>query len=194
MYMKQLKFTALFCLVLTILLLLPTFALASSVTLKWNPVEYATGYKVYYGNASRDYVTPKDAEALTTYTLTLDPGTWFFAVTAYNDYGESDYSVEVSVTLYTAIGEITATYKSTKVTLAWDAVDGAAGYRLKYGVESGVYTEDVDVGSVTTYDVDLEPGVHYFVIVPYDADGHQSGTSPELMIPIVVPPEALTVE
>ena len=39
------------------------------VVLQWNGVPEATGYKVYYGGATRDYKTPKDVGNSTTHTF-----------------------------------------------------------------------------------------------------------------------------
>ena len=77
------------------LLLWTTIVTAKEVTLSWNPSEGATGNKVYYGTASRDYLTPIDVEENLTHTLELSADLWYFAVTAYNECGESDYSVEL---------------------------------------------------------------------------------------------------
>lgn len=74
---------------------------AAEVTLKWNTVDKADGYKVYYGAESQVYNEPEDAGDNITHTLTLDPGTYYFAVTAYNNYGESGYSIEIRHTIFT---------------------------------------------------------------------------------------------
>lgn len=80
-----------------IMLFTPAILLAANVTLAWNSVTESTGYMVYYGSASRTYNAPIDVGNQTAYTIeNLAPGTYFFAVTAYNDYGESGYSSEVS--------------------------------------------------------------------------------------------------
>ena len=85
-----------------ILIFLPGLIWAADVTLQWNPVEEATGYKVYHGQASGDYLMPSDAGMETTRTLVdIADGHWYFAVTAYNDYGESGYSEEVDATIVT---------------------------------------------------------------------------------------------
>ncbi len=57
-----------------------------------------TGYRIYFGTESGRYTNTIDAGNTTTYTLTnLSPGTYYFAVTAYNASGnESAYSDEVS--------------------------------------------------------------------------------------------------
>jgi hypothetical protein len=76
----------------------------ASVSLAWDasPSPNITGYKVYYGNASRSYGTPVTIGNVLTYTVTgLTPNTWYFAVTAFDNSGnESGYSNEVSATTY----------------------------------------------------------------------------------------------
>jgi len=74
----------------------PGPASAADVTLEWNPVATATGYKLYHRLASdAEYQAPVDVGAETSGTLPDLTGPYFFAVTAYNDYGESGYSTEV---------------------------------------------------------------------------------------------------
>jgi hypothetical protein len=73
------------------------------VRLEWNPVPgpNVTGYRVYYGTASRTYLQPfGQGLASTAATLTVPglsgPRRYFFAVTATNSLGkESGYSDEV---------------------------------------------------------------------------------------------------
>ncbi len=72
-------------------------AWAADVTLQWNPVSGATGYKIYYRPASApagQYLAPVDVGIETSGTIEGLEGPCFFAVTAYNEYGESGYSVE----------------------------------------------------------------------------------------------------
>lgn len=91
-------FKAIFYCWLGALLTVPLFA--GSVSLAWDPSASSgvTGYRVYYGNSSRKYITFESIGIASTYTvLGLTPGVWFFAVTAYDGNGnESDYSNEVS--------------------------------------------------------------------------------------------------
>ncbi|MBW1765240.1 MAG: hypothetical protein JRJ23_10970 [Deltaproteobacteria bacterium] len=86
---------------------------SAEVTLQWNSVPEAEGYNIYCGSDPRHYLPPQNAENHTSYTVSLDPGTYYFAVTAYNNYGESGYSQEVSTT-------ITATNPPTSVSLSSD--------------------------------------------------------------------------
>jgi hypothetical protein len=89
------------CLILFILLVLSPFDSAGQIKLAWDRPETdasVIGYKVYYGTASRTYTVRIKVGNVTTYTVQrLAQGvTYYFAVTAYNRFGESSYSNEVS--------------------------------------------------------------------------------------------------
>jgi fibronectin type 3 domain-containing protein len=76
---------------------------ASSVTLDWDAVTDATSYNVYRGLSSGDLSSKTllvSALTATAYTDTnvTSGTTYFYQVTAENSDGESDGSVEVSVT------------------------------------------------------------------------------------------------
>ena len=70
------------------------------------------------------------------------------------------------------------------VTLAWTGSTsaGVAGYRVDYGTASGVYTNSVVLGNVTTNTVlGLAGGVTYFFAVStYDTSGKKSAFSNEI--------------
>jgi chitodextrinase len=83
----------------------PAGATDTSATLTWGAPSDSrvVGYRVYYGNGSRDYMqawgTGAQAGNCTTYVVTnLNRGaTYYFAVTAYDASGnESDFSNEAS--------------------------------------------------------------------------------------------------
>ncbi len=82
----------------------PLQVYAATVRISWNPNTEPTveGYMVYYGTESKSYMQPplKVKNSTTIEIGDLDEGmTYYFAVTAYNDLGESEYSEEVSVTI-----------------------------------------------------------------------------------------------
>jgi len=85
-------------------------------TLSWVPSTdpSLSGYKIYYGSASRSYGTPIDVGNQSTYTVTgLDLGTTYFAVTAYNAFGfESGFSNETSKTFTEKVSTSGATAPS----------------------------------------------------------------------------------
>jgi len=179
----------------TLLLVSACLSYAAEVTLRWNEVEEADGYKVYYGEESRTYVTPVDAGALTVWTLALMPGSYYFAITAYNDYGESGYSEEVGpFNIVMAVpGKGVATFDSVNTTLTWAAASGAIGYKIYQGTEPGVYGEGAAIGNVLTTTIPLPPGTHYVAISAVDANGNESAKSEEYVIPVAGPPTGLTI-
>lgn len=76
---------------------------AGQVTLSWdsNTEPDLAGYRLYYGASSRSYSRSIDVGKVTIYTISgLEPGTYFFAVTAYNTaHLESGFSNEVSTAI-----------------------------------------------------------------------------------------------
>jgi hypothetical protein len=75
-------------------------AQAAELSLSWNSSAGATGYRVYYGFESGYYIFEVDIGLWTRCTISdLEPGqSYYFAVTAYNEYAESDFSKELSYT------------------------------------------------------------------------------------------------
>lgn len=92
------------------LLLMPSLIFAASnVTFEWdeNPLgEQVIAYKIYQSQTTGVYNDPAAGEPLYgTPTITLNnipDGTYYWVVTAYNQYGESDWSNEVTATLMTS--------------------------------------------------------------------------------------------
>jgi hypothetical protein len=97
---------------LYLLLLLPSIAIAGSVTLDWTaptlnddgtPLTDLAGYKLYYGTATGDYpnvIDIADPSALSYVVDSLPPGDYFFVATAYNTaLVESIYSNEATKTV-----------------------------------------------------------------------------------------------
>ncbi|MCD6115977.1 T9SS type A sorting domain-containing protein [bacterium] len=70
------------------------------------------------------------------------------------------------------------------VTLNWGSVTepDVQGYLIYYGTEQGNYTDVIDVGDVSEYDViDIEEGkTYYFAVASYDSWGNVSELSPEI--------------
>jgi hypothetical protein len=78
--------------------MVPSAILAGSISVAWDPVQQATGYRVYYGTASRQYDSFVDVGASTGAVISgLDDCTTYYAsVKAYNQFGEStQYSNEI---------------------------------------------------------------------------------------------------
>jgi hypothetical protein len=76
----------------------PTFAIAAPLTLQWDPSAQAAGYKLHYGLESNSYEFVIDVGPNLQHTLSdlNENQVYYFAVTAYNENGESGFSQEVS--------------------------------------------------------------------------------------------------
>jgi len=97
-YSSYLSFLSLVSVILFISI---TNSFASQVTLTWNisTADDIAGYKIYYGNSSRNYNSFVDVGNQTSYTISdlVDGNTYFIAVTAYDINGnESGFSKETS--------------------------------------------------------------------------------------------------
>ena len=71
-------------------------------TLSWDAtLAGAAGFKLYFGTSSKSYSSSVNVGTAPSYALSgLAPGTYYFAVTAYDAFGnESAYSNEVSKTI-----------------------------------------------------------------------------------------------
>ncbi len=76
------------------LLLFTTPCFANTVVLGWNPSNDVIGYKIYQSTTGVKPYTQIGTSTLAGYTIpNLEDGVqYYFAVTAYNQYTESDYS------------------------------------------------------------------------------------------------------
>lgn len=73
------------------------------------------------------------------------------------------------------------TIKTATITLAWDASDGAAGYKIYRGTESRKYDKVFDVKNVLTYkDIISADGKYYYAATAYDNAGNESDFSDEV--------------
>ena len=78
-------------------------------TLAWNapttnadgtPLTNLAGYKIHYGTVSGSYTTTLVIGNVTSYTIALPPGTYYFTLTAFDTLGsESGFSNEVAKTI-----------------------------------------------------------------------------------------------
>ena len=134
--------------IILILTMISTLAHSAEVTLQWNSAAEADGYRVYYGTASRSYQPPEEVvgQSQTTHTVALGPGTYYFAVTAYNNYGESGYSEEVGPTTITTGALPTSVSltsdlpspqsQGTTVTFTANASGGSGSYEYQFWVKN----------------------------------------------------------
>ena len=83
---------------------------AADITLAWdhNDQTSVTGFYVYHGLESGNYSTKIDAGSGTQYTLVGldDLKSYYISVTAYNEFGESDFSGEIIYASYACQADI----------------------------------------------------------------------------------------
>ncbi|MEJ6951451.1 discoidin domain-containing protein [Natronospora cellulosivora (SeqCode)] len=76
----------------------------------------------------------------------------------------------------------------SKVHLKWWERNSATAYTIKYGIKSGVYTEEINLGRETEYTIeDLKKGEKYYFVVTANNDTGSSGYSNEVYAEIRVP-------
>jgi hypothetical protein len=132
----------------------------ADVSLAWDPSASTgiSGYKVYLGNNSRTYHSSTSLGNQTTHTVVnLGPGTWFFAVTAYDSSGnESDFSNEVSNIVQaidttppsiSGITSLSITYNSALI--SW-ITNEASNTQIDYGTSTGYGTTTTLISAMST--------------------------------------------
>jgi hypothetical protein len=122
---------------LVIILVSSQQALSGSVSLQWDAKTDAglSGYKIYYGTASRTYILSINVGNTTTYTVNnLSAGTYYFALTAYytSTEVESGFSNEVSTTVssgqpVTPLLSVDSTYAGYTISAIDDGIINANG-------------------------------------------------------------------
>ncbi len=117
-------------------LVLPTLSFAGSATISWkaNTESDLSGYRVYYGTATRSYGPPVPVGKVTQYTLAnlTDGKTYYFGVTALDYSGnESGYSAE-------AKKAITATTSTGTAVISNLSVASGKAYQILTGLSNNL--------------------------------------------------------
>ena len=110
---------------------------ADTITLKWNKVIGATGYRVYvYNTKTGKYKTVKTTAGTTCTVKKLKSGTAYkYAVKAYTKTSDgetiwAENSVKITTATKPATLKVKVTAGSKKATLSWNEVRGATGYQV----------------------------------------------------------------
>ena len=144
----------------------------TTITLSWNAVENASGYRLALRNQSDPAFSYLEISAeATSYKLTgLDnAATYYWKVLALGDgvdYSDSDYSTVVDgkprQKLAAPTNARTTDTAPTSVTVAWDAVPNALRYSLSYKLATESTWTNKNVGTNLSYTINgLEPNVQY---------------------------------
>jgi hypothetical protein len=147
----------------------------AKVILTWAASAGASTYRVYRGTASGGSYAPVAAGLATasyTDSAVANGTTYFYVVTATNEYGESAYSNEASARpqepqVPPAPVNLTAAPGRRKITLTWNPSSGATSYTVKRATGSGgPYSVIASGVAATTYvNSGLKTGMTYYYVV-----------------------------
>lgn len=142
---------------------------AGSVRLKWWKRSTAESYRIRYGTSPGVYTATADVTVPEAEINGLQSGqTYYFSVTASNTSGTSQPSNEVSTRVeLPSQPKINFVYaESERITIHWESVPFANGYRVKYGTTPGIYTHIMDAGNVTGFIMrNMQNNTPYYISV-----------------------------
>jgi fibronectin type 3 domain-containing protein len=171
-----------------------TAPMATQVALTWTASSGATSYHVYRGTSTGGETLVSTASTIigTTFEDAGDKGSasdypglsngtkYFYQITALNGTAESSKSTEVSVTTQPGlVTTLTCTAGDSQVTLNWNSLTNATGYRIYRDTLGGIGGAlAITVGNTTTAtDTGLVNGTTYFYSVgAFNASGENFGT------------------
>jgi hypothetical protein len=146
----------------------------AQVNLSWSASFGASAYYVKRSTTSGGPYTQIAAPAATNYSdNNLSNGTkYFYVVSAYNSYGQSSNSAEVSATPAApatppaAPTGLQATGGNAQVSLTWTASTGATSYHVKRSTTSGSGYAQIAAPTVANFtDTTVTNGTTYFYVV-----------------------------
>ncbi|MDR0706714.1 MAG: fibronectin type III domain-containing protein [Treponema sp.] len=163
----------------------------SSILVSWDSVSGAASYKVYRGgSADGEYTLAGSLEA-TSYTATesytdteLSMGTtYYYKVSAVDSGGEGPLSAPVSATTRVAgaTNVTAAALSSNSISISWDSVSGATGYKVYRYTSLSYNAQYTLAGSPTTasyIDTGLSASTTYYYKVSVMAGERESSQSP----------------
>ncbi|OPY56004.1 MAG: Cellulosome-anchoring protein precursor [Pelotomaculum sp. PtaU1.Bin035] len=157
------------------------------INLSWNAVAGAIGYKVYRADSSGGpYAQVWGGKETSCRSDGLTNGkTYYFYVRAVNISGDSNSSntVSAAATDNPSPTGLTASAGNGCVTLDWDAVAGATGYKVYKKSSSGLYTQIGVVAGGTTLSytaAGLTNGTKYYFVVRAANNAGNSANSNEV--------------
>jgi fibronectin type 3 domain-containing protein len=167
----------------------------AQVNLSWSAGSGASAYYVKRSTTSGGPYTQIAAPAATNYTdNNLANGTkYFYVVSAYNSYGQSSNSAEVSATPTapsppTAPTGLTAIAGNAQVALNWSASSGATSYNVKRSTASGGPYTTVSSPTVTNYtNTGLTNGTKYYYVVSAVSAAGESVNSAQVNVTPAAP-------
>ncbi|MCK4539696.1 IPT/TIG domain-containing protein [Candidatus Parcubacteria bacterium] len=187
-----------------------------SAIISWNKIlSGVDGYKIYWGTVSNSYIDyaevyndgNDDHESLNCEETAGPDGIrcelsgltgetlYYFNLSSFLNTGtESEYFGEKSVFITDKTAPNPPTNFNSvpgdgQVALSWNEAEGAAGYKLYYGVSSGVYGGSEDVGEDTSIILSglTNGNTYYFAVMAYDEYNESGYSFEKIGIPFSFP-------
>lgn len=158
----------------------------AQVSLTWTASQNATAYNVYRGTTSGGpYTKIFTGVTATSYAdnAVTNGTTYYYVVTATNQFGESGYSNEVSATPTTGPpappNNLTASGGNAVVSLSWNASFNASGYNIYRSTTNGGPYSSLTTGVTgTSYnDASVTNGTTYYYVLTATNSYGESGYS-----------------
>ncbi|WP_066321044.1 hypothetical protein [Bacillus sp. FJAT-29814] len=170
----------------------------NDVSLKWNAVEYANGYKIYeVKNGQRELLSTSTTLSKT--FSNVSEGQHVYELTSYNDkYGESNTSSLVVNVVYPIMygpeGLTSFIYDINNTTLSWKEVPFAASYNI-YKIVNGERTFVATTVNIRQYISNLTEGENVFEVTSYSSKFGESKEGSKISVqvdyPEILPPDQI---
>ena len=159
----------------------------TSISLTWDAVGSATGYRIFRSDSSGGTFSQIAEETQTNYTDTgLSPNTtYYYKVAAMDSSDEGTQSAASSATTQPSASLAAPANPSaqavgqTEINLTWDTVSGATGYAVYRGTSAGgPYTKIATPTQNSYSDTGLTPGTtYYYQVAATDSSGEGTRTA-----------------
>lgn len=143
-------------------------AITGQVTVNWGAIEGALSYKVFRGTSSGNLTLIASAITQNSYVDTdVQAGTtYFYAVKSYDQVDSALSSESSATTPVAAPSNLSVSASSSEISLSWNAVSGAASYKLYRGTSSGSLSLVAENIAQTSYlDSSVFSNVRYYYAV-----------------------------
>ena len=161
-----------------------TGATSNSISLSWNEVAGADGYRVYRSESADGVFVEVGTSSTNSFTNTgLTVGTaYFYKVAAhfYNGMNSPQSNIFNAATILGIPANVSAVItSSTSITVSWSHVEGATGYRVYRSTVANGTFESVGTSATTLFtDIEQMEGLAiYYRVAAYNINGEGSQSS-----------------
>ena len=173
------------------------FNASDGVSIQWNKIDGAAGYKVFRKESGGSYScikTISSGDTLKYVDPTAESGTKYnYYVRSTNGSYQSGYASKVIVRLDTPTVSASNSYQGLKV--SWSKISGATGYKIYRKPSGGSYTcikTITDASTLVYYDAEAKSGTKYNYYVRSTNGSYQSGYASKAILVVSAPEISLS--